>query len=82
MSSIALTAGTELIASMLSIALFGALLVVVFNYYQRFPDDRWYYRMIVIAMTAIAGADTAANCSEVSEQAQLRSLRRARLIGR
>lgn len=82
MSSLALTAGVEMVASLLSLAFFGALLVSVFEYFQRFPDDRWHYRLLVACMVSLAFADTVMNCNLVYDLLIVHFSERESTIGR
>jgi hypothetical protein len=62
MSTIELTAGTKLVATMFSAFLTGGVWVLVYNYFVRFPNDRLFFRGLVITMSIAATVDTALNC--------------------
>jgi hypothetical protein len=62
MSSLELTVGTKLVATMFSAFLTGGVWVLVYNYFVRFPHDRLFFRILVVTMSIAATVDTALNC--------------------
>jgi len=62
MSTIDLTVGTKLVATLLSAFLLGGLLVFVYHYFVRFPHDRLFFRGLVVVISLAAAVDTALNC--------------------
>ncbi len=65
MATLANTVGCQLAAAFVSCFTCGGLLVFVYNYHQKFPNDRIFYRVIVYLMTTMSFMDTVFNCTSV-----------------
>ncbi len=52
------TWGANLVGTLLSCASYGVLLAGGWNYFSRFSNDRWAYRLLATFMLLIGTADT------------------------